>query len=117
MMTDWLLIRQHNSICPVWEMEPHSRARILEKSLPHKHQKLTGVLLQVLTAAVDALASAPEGTGRWSAAWSGAEALSSPAEELIHSMHYPHSQAGLSDAATLLLCNSWISTTTTSGRL
>ena len=55
--------------------------------------------MQVLTAAVDALASAPEGTGRWSAAWSGTEVLSSPAEELIHSMHSPHAQAGPSQAA------------------
>ncbi|CAL5220409.1 g2420 [Coccomyxa viridis] len=47
---------------------------------------------QVLTAAVDTLASAPDGTGRWSAAWSGSEALSSPAEELILSMHSPHAQ-------------------------
>ncbi len=61
--------------------------------------------MQVLAAAADALGASGDGPGsggvvRWGAAWAGGEELSSPAEELILSMHSTHAQAG----PPLLVC-------------
>ena len=61
--------------------------------------------MQVLAAAVDALASAPERTARWSAAaWSGSEGISSPTEELILRMNAPHAQA---DPSYISAASAW----------
>ena len=56
--------------------------------------------MQVLTAAVAALAPAQRGqVGRWPMAWSGSEGFSSPAEELILSMQSPHAQVRVRQAS------------------
>ena len=71
----------------------HSRQFKVQAVADASSKNLTHEPPQVLAAAVNALATAHEGVGRWSAAWSGNEGFSSPTEELILSMHSTHAQA------------------------
>lgn len=71
----------------------HSHSFNLQAVADASSKNLKHELPQVLAAAVNALATAHEGVGRWSAAWSGNEGFSSPTEELVLSMHSPHAQA------------------------